>query len=482
MRRNDFHPTKTTYLCGKHFTEEDFEVGGLIRRLKPDAIPRIFYFPNHLLLRWHGHKKGHQLAEIISQAVSKLLEVGMSPKALVCDGLRANLTMMTELGARLSPPEKPYIEVHGVRLFPLGKPNLLKKWVQVMRRKDFHPTKTIYLCGKHFTEEDFEVGGLIRRLKPDAIPSIFDFPNHLLKVIKERQAPKKRKRSLSPVMDGKLVATEHNYSNSLEVSPRKMRREMEKLKAKFERQLTTLRQKTARKSGRIMQLSKVIQELEEKNILSDQGMASIERFKPLAQTIFLNEKRNCETTRQGHQLAEIISQAVSKLLEVGMSPKALVCDGLRANLTMMTELGARLSPPEKPYIEVHGVRLLFDVLNCSNPYGRGYKSPLRPETEYVWQLFLNEMEGKLRNLLMPDGSAVAAQPRVGALGLIVDIKSVSEGLNCLLLETKANDMSASLEKKVILSERAPQVQGRNLSGQAVDAAIHLVPPVRKISC
>ena len=66
---------------------------------------------------------------------------------------------------------------------------------------------------------------------------------------------------------------------------------------------------------------------------------------------------------------------------------------------------------------------LFDVLNSANPYGRGYKAPLRPQC--VWQPFLNEMEVKLKNLLMPDGSAVAAQPRIGALGLIVDIKSIS---------------------------------------------------------
>ena len=70
------------------------------------------------------------------------------------------------------------------------------------------------------------------------------------------------------------------------------------MKTKFERQV---RQKSRRKSGRIKQLSKVIQQLEEQNILSEQGLASMEKFKPVAQTIFLNEKRNGETTRHGQR-------------------------------------------------------------------------------------------------------------------------------------------------------------------------------------
>ena len=47
-----------------------------------------------------------------------------------------------------------------------------------MKRDKWVPNKWSFLCSDHFKESDFKVGkGLKRRLKPDAIPSLFNFNN-----------------------------------------------------------------------------------------------------------------------------------------------------------------------------------------------------------------------------------------------------------------------------------------------------------------
>ena len=65
--------------------------------------------------------------------------------------------------------------------FPLTKPSLLNKWVQALRREGFVHTKFLYVCSDKFEVNDFQVrpGAKYNLLKGDAVPSIFDFPNHL---------------------------------------------------------------------------------------------------------------------------------------------------------------------------------------------------------------------------------------------------------------------------------------------------------------
>ena len=47
MKRDKWVPNKWSFLCSDHFKESDYKVGkGLKRRLKPDAIPSLFNFPN----------------------------------------------------------------------------------------------------------------------------------------------------------------------------------------------------------------------------------------------------------------------------------------------------------------------------------------------------------------------------------------------------------------------------------------------------
>ena len=63
-----------------------------------------------------------------------------------------------------------------------------------MKRDKWMPSKYSVLCEKHFTSNDYHDANRTKRiLKPDAVPSIFQFPSHLNKISKPRSTPAKRK-------------------------------------------------------------------------------------------------------------------------------------------------------------------------------------------------------------------------------------------------------------------------------------------------
>lgn len=66
--------------------------------------------------------------------------------------------------------------------FPFKRPEILKLWIQALRRDKWTPSKTSRLCGEHFLPTDYinQPGLAVKRLKPDAVPSVFSFPKHLL--------------------------------------------------------------------------------------------------------------------------------------------------------------------------------------------------------------------------------------------------------------------------------------------------------------
>ena len=80
---------------------------------------------------------------------------------------------------------------------PVNKPDLLTKWISAIWWDNWKPKKDMYICSDHFTPDSFlPIKGLGRRkLKPNAVPSIFPkFPQHLQVSPKPKwRSPKKRK-------------------------------------------------------------------------------------------------------------------------------------------------------------------------------------------------------------------------------------------------------------------------------------------------
>ena len=63
--------------------------------------------------------------------------------------------------------------------FLLKEKERLKIWLIAMRRDDFKPTIHSRICAKHFVTTDCHPFSIY--LKNTAIPSVFDFPEHLKK-------------------------------------------------------------------------------------------------------------------------------------------------------------------------------------------------------------------------------------------------------------------------------------------------------------
>lgn len=67
-------------------------------------------------------------------------------------------------------------------------PRRRMEWVQLVRRENFHPTSHTFLCSKHFEQTCFDRTGQTRRLRENAVPTIFDFPPHVEKKLAGRKS------------------------------------------------------------------------------------------------------------------------------------------------------------------------------------------------------------------------------------------------------------------------------------------------------
>jgi THAP domain len=72
--------------------------------------------------------------------------------------------------------------------FPLKNKELLSKWITAMRRDKWKPSSHDVLCSEHFEQTCFRFYSCQVRLREDAVPSVFSFPQHLHKTSKQRRA------------------------------------------------------------------------------------------------------------------------------------------------------------------------------------------------------------------------------------------------------------------------------------------------------
>jgi hypothetical protein len=104
-----------------------------------------------------------------------------------------------------------------------------KIWIQKVRRENWTPKKNTVLCSKHFLDEEFEPRCEHRQrrdLKRTAVPTLFDFPDHLQpKKLKSRRPPLNRELTVEepttapapvvPKNSGPVISfvkLEHDYS------------------------------------------------------------------------------------------------------------------------------------------------------------------------------------------------------------------------------------------------------------------------------
>jgi len=170
--------------------------------------------------------------------------------------------------------------------FPLTNKALLDKWLLAVRRQNWKPTKHSVLCSEHFESSCFRFYANQKRLKEDAVPSVFKFPEHLM------PKPKTPRRTLvrsvavdgqvenvcsesasvevaTPVSEPVVVLTDHNYS--LLSSPSRIKRKYDALldrekqhNAGIRKRLKVVRRKLFRQQAKMKSMKDVIQQLKAK--------------------------------------------------------------------------------------------------------------------------------------------------------------------------------------------------------------------------
>ncbi|KAJ4425827.1 hypothetical protein ANN_27453 [Periplaneta americana] len=120
--------------------------------------------------------------------------------------------------------------------FPLSNESLNQKWIAATRRENFFPTMNHSLCSVHFENSSYLRNYVNRRqLKPDAVPTIFDFSHRVKKIIKKKITPKprngvgiggkKKEDYVDEMPDSRISTREHDYS--LASNPSKVKRRYE---------------------------------------------------------------------------------------------------------------------------------------------------------------------------------------------------------------------------------------------------------------
>ncbi|KAM5179433.1 THAP domain-containing protein 2-like [Mantella aurantiaca] len=66
--------------------------------------------------------------------------------------------------------------------FP-SNPERRKLWLSLLNREQFTPSLHTFLCSKHFDEACFDRTGQTVRLRVNALPTIFFYPEHMLEKI-----------------------------------------------------------------------------------------------------------------------------------------------------------------------------------------------------------------------------------------------------------------------------------------------------------
>ena len=173
--------------------------------------------------------------------------------------------------------------------YPLKNTELLNKWVAAVRRDKWNPQPSDVLCSEHFDNSCFRTYRAQVRLIADAVPSIFQFPDHLKSptsaAVPRRCITRHVPSSVSPAEETSVpvfASGEHNYV--LQSSPHGIKRKYEEMLAAREqrntvtvRRLKGMRRKLFRKHKSLQNMKDVIKSLKSRNDINKEAVNLIEQ-------------------------------------------------------------------------------------------------------------------------------------------------------------------------------------------------------------
>ncbi|XP_066432204.1 THAP domain-containing protein 2-like [Eleutherodactylus coqui] len=98
--------------------------------------------------------------------------------------------------------------------FP-SNPERRKQWLNLVNRENFSPSLHTFLCSKHFEESCFDRTGQTVRLRTNAVPTIFIYPDHMVAKIALKKAinvkPEEKQSSRSTTDINSVPPGDHSY-------------------------------------------------------------------------------------------------------------------------------------------------------------------------------------------------------------------------------------------------------------------------------
>uniref|UniRef100_A0A8C4N4D4 THAP-type domain-containing protein n=1 Tax=Eptatretus burgeri TaxID=7764 RepID=A0A8C4N4D4_EPTBU len=205
--------------------------------------------------------------------------------------------------------------------FPHCDAERLRRWVINVKRDAWTPVARSRLCSEHFKAECFDRTGQTVRLKADAVPTIFTFPNHLKKKPWSHKPPAARSmpddnenkppedvsnessyhRHLPsdghPLPDASSVQRDHPYT-TIE-SSKELKRKRDKTTESLEKcnkKLKVQQQESKHLKQKVDSLSGIIHSLQDKHLISDSCTEMLEStFSDVSKELMkqlLNKKNN----------------------------------------------------------------------------------------------------------------------------------------------------------------------------------------------
>ncbi|XP_059924534.1 THAP domain-containing protein 6-like [Gadus macrocephalus] len=207
--------------------------------------------------------------------------------------------------------------------FPKDK-DLRKKWEVALRREGFTASDYSVVCSQHFKQAEFDRTGQIVRLRDGVIPSLFNFPVHLQKLVKGRATSTSRRaeESLSvaskdsPEMTSSQPQPNDDHGYALPATPAAVKAKVNKHLARVESLEREKKNAMSREKRAKTTVKGLLEDLREKNLINEELSEKLASYSNLKMDF---------VAKQGHEYAQDCSCAALCCvpLELGQRCRAI---------------------------------------------------------------------------------------------------------------------------------------------------------------
>lgn len=205
----------------------------------------------------------------------------------------------------------------------MGNPELLKQWLQSMKRKNFTPSKYTKICSEHFLISDVldRPGTYKKHLKPDAVPTVFPamptyyqrIPKNCRRVLKRSLPEESTSVSIEnyPMIitpsENNIVAVENvtsvfteNKIMQVDKSVQTEEKPLHHTVVALRHKVKVLQQKVRRQQSKILNLKDLTKSLKNKGLVNDSvENVLLDQFDGMTFEIFKNQLKNAKKLSHG---------------------------------------------------------------------------------------------------------------------------------------------------------------------------------------